>query len=75
MQQQKSKPCMLIRRADGELVMGQRNNAELTESYFSTLLNVARSVSPDLSDICSFEDSGEVADSPPSFNEVQSMVQ
>ena len=64
-----------LRRADGEMVMGKKQNADLKKQYFSALLNVSRVVSPDLS--CFTRDQGGegVDDSPPTCEEVEDMIQ
>ena len=65
-----------MRRADGELVVGQKQNANLKKQYFSALLNVSRNVAPDLSTLASHASiSGCIDDSTPSLEEVQSMIQ
>ena len=63
-----------MRGANGDLVVGKEQNAQLKREYFANLLNVKRAVSPDFSmiphnacDVC-------VNDAPPTLEETQDMV-
>ena len=63
-----------MRGADGHLVVGKYQNAQLKKEYFANLLNVKRAISPDfsmispsISDVC-------VSDAPPSLEETREMV-
>ena len=64
-----------MRVAQGELVIGEAENADLKRKYFSELLNVCRPTCPDLSCISSSEDSNVVDDSAPSFDETMGVIE
>ena len=64
-----------MRRGDGELVVGKRENAEMKKEYFAELLNVSRDASPDLSSVPSAGMASSVNIDPPTLEETVDAIE
>ena len=73
------KPRMMpenMRRVNGDIARGRKENAEIKRKYYAALLNVSRQTTPDLSTLTGHDklSGADIDDMVPSLSEVQGAI-